>query len=199
MALSRVAAQHAAEIKMQDWSDAPFRADKAGHNRDDDGRSRSGTVLTPEQTDRVRMNVMWVTAQVLAYNDPNFNVHEFAGACGVNVRNKDGRLSGGITHGLRFTTDGRFHRPGTYSPAEVEPVDEQGYRLVHDPAGDLWRLYDVAGVLLGQMDDMVRSSEMASAEAARLWASSVLAPRHSQTAVRWIRRHGTATVEYAGW
>ncbi|MQY11489.1 hypothetical protein SRB5_16080 [Streptomyces sp. RB5] len=116
--LSRFAAQLAAEIKQHDWSDAPYRADKAGHNRQMDGRNATPTQLDPQQTRMLTMNVAWVAAQVLAYNDPNLDEHEFFEACGLNARNKDGRLSGGVTHGLRFETvengGRRFQVPGTY-------------------------------------------------------------------------------------
>lgn len=37
MALSRLAREFAAEINYHDWSDAPFRLDRAGHQRDHDG------------------------------------------------------------------------------------------------------------------------------------------------------------------
>lgn len=112
MALSRLAQQFAAEINLQDWSDAPFRADRAGHDRIMDG-NRGGSVLSATQTDIVRMNVMWVTAQVLAYNDPNFNVFEFAQASGVEIHTRRGHLDGGIPAGLR-EWGGGYHRPGTY-------------------------------------------------------------------------------------
>jgi hypothetical protein len=114
MALSRHAAMHAAEIKQHDWSDAPYRADKAGHDRNFDGRRRVEKTLSTRETDIVRMNVMWVTAQVLRYEDPNFDVYEFAEACGVNIRNQDGSRSGGIINGLRFDGD-QPCRPGTYA------------------------------------------------------------------------------------
>jgi hypothetical protein len=113
MALSRRAALHAAEIKLHDWSDAPYRADKAGHNRDMDGRSRTQTTLTQTETDCIRLNVMWVTAQVLAYDDPNFDVYEFAEACGVNTLTTRGERNGGIVYGLR-RSEGGYCRPGTY-------------------------------------------------------------------------------------
>lgn len=118
MALSRQAREIAAEIRLQDWSDAPYRADRAGHNRAHD-TNRGAEVLTPLQTDVVRMNVMWVAAQVLAYADPNLDEYEFAEACGVNTLTRYGRRDGSISAGLR-KTDGRFHRPGTYSP---DPAD----------------------------------------------------------------------------
>ncbi len=114
MALSRLAQQFADEIRNHDWSDAPFRADRAGHRREFDS-NRGPTVLPQEQTDTIRTNVMWVTAQVLGYNDPNFNPYEFAEACGVNTRTRSGSLNGGIHAGLRIHhEDRRWARPGTF-------------------------------------------------------------------------------------
>lgn len=118
MALSRLAREFAAEIREQDWSDAPYRADRAGHRREYD-TNRGSTVLTPAQTDIVRMNVMWVVAQVLGHADPNFNEYEFADACGVNIYTRSGRKDGSIAAGLRRTADGRYHRPGTASPDPI--------------------------------------------------------------------------------
>ncbi|MGW3491313.1 hypothetical protein [Streptomyces sp. NPDC001054] len=130
MALSRMAAQFAAEIKQHDWSDAPYRADKAGHDRQVDGRHATSTQLDPNETEIVTMNVAWVAAQVLAYNDPNFNEHEFFEACGLNARNQDGRLSGGVTYGLRFeAVEGgkrRFQIPGTYRFDPEPEANEEG-------------------------------------------------------------------------
>lgn len=115
MALSRTAAEHAAEIANHDWSDAPWRVDRAGHDRAHDTRSSpTDRVLTPDETDAVRMNAMWVTAQVLAYSDPNFDVYEFAEACGVDTKTRTGRLNGGIAAGLR-RHDGRYARPGGWN------------------------------------------------------------------------------------
>ncbi|MFD3523857.1 hypothetical protein [Streptomyces sp. NPDC058653] len=111
MALSRIAREHAAEIANHDWSDAPFRADRAGHDRRIDGHR--GDVLAESETDTVRMNVMWVTAQVLGYRDPNFDVYEFAEACGVNINTRSGRLNGSIEAGVRIH-EGRYARPGTW-------------------------------------------------------------------------------------
>ncbi|QKW15467.1 hypothetical protein [Verrucosispora sp. NA02020] len=115
MALSRLAQQFADEIRQHDWSDAPYRADRAGHNRADDARNYPQLPqLEPHQTDLVRMNVMWVTAQVLGYNDPNLDVYEYAEACGVDTRTRAGRpRSGSITAGLRTLVDGGYARPGT--------------------------------------------------------------------------------------
>lgn len=56
---------------------------------------------------------MWVTAQVLAYQDPNFDVYEFAEACGVDTKTRSGRRDGGISAGLR-EGNGKYMRPGTW-------------------------------------------------------------------------------------
>lgn len=114
MALSRLAQQFADEIRQQDWSDAPYRIDRAGHQRINDGH-RGETVLSTDETDALRMNVMWVTAQVLAYNDSNLDVFEFAEACGVDTRTPSGRpRSGVITAGIRGNAAQGYDRPGTY-------------------------------------------------------------------------------------
>ncbi|MFF1779941.1 hypothetical protein [Streptomyces virginiae] len=115
MALSKLAQQFADEIRLQDWSDAHFRRDRAGHNRDIDTKSipNDPRLLNAEQTQAVKTNVMWVTAQVLGYSDPNFDVYEFAQACGVNILNTRGGRDGSIGSGLR-SSDGRYERPGTY-------------------------------------------------------------------------------------
>ena len=108
--LSRLATEFAAEIANHDWSDAPWRLDRAGHDRVTDSH-RGDKCLTEEETDRVRTNVMWVTAQVLWHMDPNPDVHEFATACGVPrsiTHRKDGKPSGGIVAGIRFDGDHPF-------------------------------------------------------------------------------------------
>jgi len=117
MALSRLAEAFAAEIRNHDWSDAPWRADRAGHDRSNDSnRVGQQFQLPPDETATVRLNVMWVTAQVLAYMDPNFDVYEFAEAAGVNTRTPSGReRSGHIRAGLR-TLNGQYCRPGTWHP-----------------------------------------------------------------------------------
>lgn len=101
--MSRLARELAAEIANQDWSDSPYRLDRAGHRREQD--SKAGTqVLTPDETGRVRTNVMWVVAQRLLEAGLIDDLHEFALACGVPrniVFNRDGRKSGGITAGIR--------------------------------------------------------------------------------------------------
>lgn len=106
MALSRLAREFAAEIKQHDWSDAPYRADRAGHNRSTDSNA-GPAVLSAGETANVRINVMWVVGQVLGHADPNFNREEFAAACGASLP------SGWLENGFR--RDGyRYQRPGTY-------------------------------------------------------------------------------------
>ncbi|MFF5085038.1 hypothetical protein ACFY36_49040 [Actinoplanes sp. NPDC000266] len=116
MALSRLATQFAAEIAMHDWSDAPFRADRAGHRRERDSNAYGTAQLDPVQTECVKVNAMWVAAQVLAYNDPNFDVNEFAGACGFREFTVSGRRWGGtFVTGLRGTSGG-WMEPGSPLP-----------------------------------------------------------------------------------
>lgn len=124
MALSRLAAEFAAEIKQQDWSDAPFRPDRAGHQRWMDGNNPAIRQLESDETDILKLNIMWNTAQVLAHRDPNFDVYEYAEACGIanrHIYTSSGRKSGGITGGLR-QDEGGYHRPGTYSSAPFKPT-----------------------------------------------------------------------------
>jgi hypothetical protein len=133
--LSRLARDFAAEINYHDWSDAPFRLDRAGHQRDHDG-NRATKQLTPSETDYVRTNVMWVAAQVLSHMDPNLDIYEFAEWCGVNTRTSSGRpRSGHIPAGLRMNHETHtVDRPGdpqawdeespvvtTESPADNRP------------------------------------------------------------------------------
>ncbi|MFD5342295.1 hypothetical protein ACFWJY_00615 [Streptomyces anulatus] len=124
MALSRIAAQFAAEINQHDWSDAPYRADRAGHQRAVD-RTNSDQ-LKPQEIEVLKMNVAWVTGQVLAFNDPNFNEHEFFAACGLNPRSTSGQLSGWVTNGLRFESapDGsrRYQVPGKLQYEDAHPT-----------------------------------------------------------------------------
>jgi hypothetical protein len=116
MALSRLAQQHADEIKLHDWSDAPFRADRAGHRREHDSHSHGVPQLAAAQTECVRINAVWVTAQVLSYNDPNFDVNEFAAACGIGERTVAGyRWGGSIEAGLRGSPGNRME-PGKPLP-----------------------------------------------------------------------------------
>lgn len=114
--LSRQAQEFAREISKHDWSDAPYRADRAGHDRESDHTTASQ--LTPEETDRVKLNVMWVTAQVLMHEDPNLQILEYAQACGLprNItHNKDGRVSGALMAGIRFDHDSEMvASPGSW-------------------------------------------------------------------------------------
>lgn len=96
MSLSVLAEQFAAEIKLQDWSDAPYRKDRAGHNRELDSPKKLTPQVDAGQTESIRLNVMWVTAAVLAANDPNFEVYEFAVACGC-----EGHTRGFIEAGIK--------------------------------------------------------------------------------------------------
>lgn len=107
MSLSRIAAEHAAEIRQHDWSDAPWRADRAGHDRRVDTH-RGSQVLSTNETDFVRLNVMWTTAQVIAHNDPNFDIVEFAEACGV-AEKRPGVLKAGLRQ-----REGVYDVPGTW-------------------------------------------------------------------------------------
>ena len=129
--LSRLAREFAAEISSHDWSDAPYRFDRAGHQRYWDSRATDGQ-LEPNETDNVLLNVMAVTAQVLRNLDPNLDVHEFAEACGVprsRRLNSNGKPSGVITSGLRWNHD----QPGVPLPpgAPLQRV------VMHCPAPNL--------------------------------------------------------------
>ncbi|MGA4995869.1 hypothetical protein [Nonomuraea bangladeshensis] len=107
MALSRLAREFAEEIKNHDWSDAPWRLDRAGHRRDADTK-RSAQVLSPDDAHWVKVNVMWVTAQVLGHADPNFDVVEFARACDVTGLSPDT-----LRYGIRRNPDGSYMTPGS--------------------------------------------------------------------------------------
>lgn len=105
--LSRLAREFAAEIRQHDWSDAPWRIDRAGHDRQIDTKA-GDEQLSPRETDNVRLNVAWVTAQVLGHADPNLNITEFADACGV-LEDRAGILKAGLR-----AWNGRYAKPGTY-------------------------------------------------------------------------------------
>ena len=113
--LSRLAQEFAAEIANHDWSDAPYRLDRAGHHREDDTNRGSKVLENPQTTPtHIRTNVMWVTAQVLLHSDPNLDILEYAEACGIPRRithNRDGRPSGGLDAGIR-KRDGQVAKPG---------------------------------------------------------------------------------------
>jgi len=117
MTLSRLAREFAAEIKQHDWSDAPWRIDRAGHDRKTDTKAGT-TVLSAEETDRVRWNAVLVTAQVLKYSDPDLNLAEFAIACGLPPRltGTVQRPDGGLKAGIRMSNDEppKIARPGTW-------------------------------------------------------------------------------------
>jgi hypothetical protein len=107
--LSRLASEFAAEIKNHDWSDAHLRADRAGHSRRADTHRPDADTLSAEETNRVRVNVMWVTAQVLGHRDANFDVVEFAKECGVS-----GFSPAALRSGLR-REKGVYAAPGTWN------------------------------------------------------------------------------------
>lgn len=119
MTLSPLAAHFAAEIAAHDWSDAPYRIDRAGHQRDHDRDKAGDTVLRPDQTDSVVTNVMWVVGQVLAHEQADFSIHEFAEACGVSAGirlRSNGSPSGTVEAGLRTVGNAsggtRYAMPG---------------------------------------------------------------------------------------
>ncbi|MFE5790425.1 hypothetical protein [Rhodococcus erythropolis] len=119
MTLSRLAREFSAEIKQHDWSDAPWRIDRAGHTRAGDSKSRStDKVLTTEETDRLRWNVVLVTAQVLMHSDPNLDLTEFAIACGLPPRltGEISRPNGSLKAGIRMSNDEpqKIARPGSW-------------------------------------------------------------------------------------
>lgn len=129
MTLSPLAAHLAAEINAHDWSDAPYRFDRAGHRRDRDSASRrSQKVLTPDQTELVQANAAMVVAQVVGYLEgESFDPHEFALMAGVarSVRlTARGQRSGSIDAALRKDHD-LYDTPG--STLRVE--ERQAYSL----------------------------------------------------------------------
>lgn len=100
--LSTIAQRLADEIKAQDWSDAHTRADGARHDRGMD-RTKSDQ-LDADATEVVLMNVVWVTGQALAEDDPQFNIRAYAEACGVSndwLLTRRGAPNGGIEAGIR--------------------------------------------------------------------------------------------------
>jgi hypothetical protein len=108
--LSRLASEFAAEIKHHDWSDAHIRTDRAGHDRSRDSLElRDLAPLSAEETNRIRVNVVWVTSQVLGHRDTNFNVVEFAAVCGVT-----GFSPEELEAGLRQES-GVYAKPGTWN------------------------------------------------------------------------------------
>ena len=98
------------EIANHDWSDAPWRIDRAGHQFDDDPPSkRARRRLTPHEASWVRTNVMLVTAQALLQVDPSVDLYEYAEACAIPehlLRNPDGSRCEIVQHGIRWNDDG---------------------------------------------------------------------------------------------
>lgn len=105
----KLSTQHAAlaeQIRNQDWSDAHTRLDGAGHNRITDKTTTAQ--LTPEESERVRMNVIWVVGQALADHDPNFSIRHFAESAGASQaflvtrdgKRKNGMIEAGIRVGI---------------------------------------------------------------------------------------------------
>lgn len=100
--LSTIAQRLADEIRAQDWSDAHTRGDGARHDRLIDGTRTDQ--LDPKSTNLVLMNVVWVTGQALAEDDPHFNIRAYAKACGVSddwLLTRRGEPSGVIEAGIR--------------------------------------------------------------------------------------------------
>lgn len=112
--------QLADEIAAHDWAGAPYYPSGAAHATPETGAPR----LEDHEAERVRVNVMWVVAQCLGYEDPEFNPDAFAVACGVT---RDYRCTpfGGpstiIREGLRIGMDGSYSRPGE-GPHGAPPV-----------------------------------------------------------------------------
>lgn len=115
--LSRDAQERADEIRLHDWSDAPWRIDRAGHSRASDSKSKLTTkVLSVNETDNVRWNVVLVTAQPFINSDPNFKLTEFAIACGLPP-SMTGTLTnpnGGLDAGIRRNVDRHVAKPGSW-------------------------------------------------------------------------------------
>lgn len=111
--LSRLAREFAAEIAYHDWSDAPYRIDRAGHRREHDTKA-GPQALTTRETDAVRLNAAWVAGQVLKHADPNLDPVEFVRACfdGHDVEFRHWLSEGGIRAGIRTNQDGTAMAPG---------------------------------------------------------------------------------------
>lgn len=130
MPLSRLAREFAAEIAYHDWSDAPFRRDRAGHRREHD--SKCGVQqLNDVETENVRLNVMWTAGQVLGHADllAFDDGYEWAAACGCTITTPAGRdRSGHIPYGFRMDVDRvtgekSFAPPGPPAPVGRLPMD----------------------------------------------------------------------------
>lgn len=133
LGLPRLAREFAGQIAYTDWSDAPYRCDGAGHRPEFDSWFAAGkdnpnhTYLDEKQTERVRLNVVWNVAQVLAHagvlRDED-DIYAFAEAAGVDTRTVKGRRSRAIILGLRRHPSGWFCPPN-------HPDD-----LIEEEAGD---------------------------------------------------------------
>ncbi|MCR5977479.1 hypothetical protein GDN83_06950 [Gordonia jinghuaiqii] len=137
MTLSFLAAHMAAEINAHDWSDAPYRFDRAGHRREKDTPSRrSGLALTADETQLVKANAAMVAAQVIGYLEgESFDPHEFALMAGVSREIRltaRGQRSGSIDAALR-KDNGCFDTPGS----TLRHVDGLAYSLEDAMAGVL--------------------------------------------------------------
>lgn len=136
MTLSPLAAHLAAEINAHDWSDAPFRFDRAGHRREYDTHRGTETLL-PDEVDNVKANVAAVVAQVLGYMEgTSFDPHEFFLYAGVapSIRlTSNGRQSGAVTAGLRINVGPRYDAPGS----TLTIVEREAYSLDDAMAGML--------------------------------------------------------------
>lgn len=126
MSLSRIAQSLAREIRAQDWSDSHTRLDGSRHDRRAD--RTSAAQLESGQDEYVRLNVVWVVAQALSGEDPNFNVREFARAAGVSkdfLLTRRGSANGMIEAGLRFNSDIAIRQAkGSWFAEFVGDVDE---------------------------------------------------------------------------
>ena len=143
--LSRIAREMAAEIANHDWSDAPYRLDRAGHQRTFDRGWRQAKRLTNAEAVNIRTNVMWVTAQVLGHADPALDVEEYAKECKVEI-SRGGLIAGLRTRGHVYATPGGYDYPYLEHPVRcyvchhsIEPnaqgeVRFEGVTLNFEPA-----------------------------------------------------------------
>ncbi|WP_280420030.1 hypothetical protein [Nocardia carnea] len=124
MALSRLAQEFADEIRNHDWSDAPFRFDRAGHSRATD-TNKGEEVLTAAQTVSVKENVWAVVTQVLLHRDPNLDIYEFAEACGLDTRTRSGHRDGSFEAAIRFHLNEKRPLPPGKTWRDLIADDEQ--------------------------------------------------------------------------
>lgn len=120
MALSNIATKFAHEIRNQYWNDAPFRADKAGHQPEFDSPRNRADDLSESEAESIRINVVWVVAQVLKSEDPNLDLLKFAEACGASPEYlKPGIMQYGVrcvgTEGFTESPEQFFGEPRKYA------------------------------------------------------------------------------------